>query len=188
MIHRIFNGRAKRLWNRNVRLYRRGLPVPEPITYIESSLKKKNAYFVSSVIPDSKSLYFLHREGVLQGNKVLVKKLAAAISQWHLSGAIHGDLKWPNILVRAENGVYECFFIDLDQAKICSRPNISGICGDIERFYRFGLQIGAEYWVETEFLPEYLSFMPAALRTEIDLTRIKNKSIKEWTKRGREKL
>ena len=53
---------------------------------------------------------------------------------------------------------------------IYSRPGIKGIRRDIERFYRFALQLGAEQWVETEFLPEYVSFFPVAMRNlTIDL-------------------
>jgi tRNA A-37 threonylcarbamoyl transferase component Bud32 len=188
LIHRIFIGRAKRLWDTNMELYRKGLPVPEPITYVESSLKKKNAFFVSSVISDADSLSALYRKGNLSGNRELGRRLAETISGWHLSGAVHGDLKWPNILIQNNAGTYRCFFIDLDQARIYSRPCIKGISGDIERFYRFALQLGAEQWVETEFLPEYVSFFPVAMRNNMDLTGIKNKALKEWTKKGRKRL
>jgi hypothetical protein len=56
LIHRIFIGRAKRLWDINLLLYSKGLPVPEPIAYVEASLKKKNAFFLSSVIADAEGL------------------------------------------------------------------------------------------------------------------------------------
>jgi len=188
MIHRIFIGRAKRLWDTNMELYRKGLPVPEPITYVESSLKKKNAFFVSSVISDADSLSAFYRKGTLPGNRELGRKLAETVSQWHLAGAVHGDLKWPNILIQNNAGTYRCFFIDLDQARIYSRPCIKGIIRDIERFYRFALQLGAEQWVETEFLPEYLSFFPVAMKNNMDLAGIRNRALKEWTKKGRKKL
>jgi hypothetical protein len=188
LIHSIFNGRAKRLWEKNLLLYGKGLPVPEPLTYIESSLKRKNAFFVSSFIYNAESLSSLYRKGVVPNNKELVSRLAETIARWHLSGAVHGDLKWPNILVQEISGTYGCFLIDLDQARIFSSPYIKGIEKDIERFYRFGLQLGAEQWVEAEFFPEYISFITDKIKLRIDLDSVKNNATKEWIRKGRKRL
>jgi hypothetical protein len=188
LIHTIFNGRAKRLWNRNLLLYRKGLPVPEPLTYIESSLKRKNAFFISSVIDNAESLLDLYRKGVVTNNKELVRQLAEMIARWHLSGAVHGDLKWPNILVQKKLGTYGCFLIDLDQAGMFSSPYMKGIRKDLERFYRFGLQLGAEQWVETEFFPEYISFIRDRIKPGINIDSVKNNAAKEWIRRGRKRL
>lgn len=188
LIHTIFNGRAKRLWNRNLLLYRKGLPVPEPLTYIESSLKHKNAFFISSVIDNAESLSGLYRQGVVPNNKELVRQLAETIARWHLSGAVHGDLKWPNIFVQKKLGTYGCFLIDLDQARMFSSPYIKGIRKDLERFYRFGLQLGAEQWVEAEFFPEYVSFIRDKIKPQINLDSVKNNAAKEWIKKGQKRL
>lgn len=188
LIHTIFNGRAKRLWNKNLLLYRKGLPVPEPLTYIESSLKRKNAFFISSVIDNAESLSGLYGKGVVPNNKELVRQLAETISRWHLSGAVHGDLKWPNILVQKKLGTYGCFLIDLDQARMFSSPYIKGIRKDLERFYRFGLQLGAEQWVEAEFFPEYVSLIRDKIKPRINLDSVKNNATKEWIKKGRKRL
>jgi Lipopolysaccharide kinase (Kdo/WaaP) family len=188
LIHAIFNGRAKRLWNKNILLYRKGLPVPEPLTYIESSLKNKNAFFISSFIDNAESLSGLYRKGVVPNNKELVSRLAETIALWHISGAVHGDLKWPNILVQKNPGTYVCFLIDLDQARMFSSPYIKGIEKDLERFYRFGLQLGAEQWVEAEFFPEYISFIPDKIMQRINLDSVKNNATKEWIRKGRKRL
>lgn len=188
LIHAIFNGRAKRLWGKNLLLYRKGLPVPEPLTYIESSLKRKNAFFISSVIDNAESLSGLYREGVVPNNKELVRQLAETIARWHLSGAVHGDLKWPNILIQKKLGTYGCFLIDLDQARMFSSPYIKGIRKDIERFYRFGLQLGAEQWVEAEFFPEYVSFITDKIKPRINLDSVKNNATNEWIRKGRKRL
>jgi len=188
LIHVIFNGRAKRLWKINLRLYRKGLPVPEPLTYIESSLKRKNAFFISSVIDNAESLSGLYRKGVVSNNKELVSRLAETIARWHLSGAVHGDLKWPNILVQKKPGTYGCFLIDLDQAGMYSSPYIKGIRKDLERFYRFGLQLGAEQWVEAEFFPEYVSFITDKIKPRINLDSVKNNATNEWIRKGRKRL
>jgi hypothetical protein len=188
LIHAIFNGRAKRLWGKNLLLYRKGLPVPEPLTYIESSLKRKNAFFISYVIDNAESLSGLYRKGVVPNNKELVRQLAETIARWHLSGAVHGDLKWPNILVQKKPGTYGCFLIDLDQARMFSSPYIKGIEKDLERFYRFGLQLGAEQWIEAEFFPEYISFITDKIKLRIDLDSVKNNATKEWIRKGRKRL
>jgi hypothetical protein len=188
LIHAIFNGRAKRLWKKNLLLYDKGLPVPEPLTYIESSLKRKNAFFISSFIDNAESLSGLYRKGVVPNNKALVSRLAETIALWHISGAVHGDLKWPNILFQKKTGTYGCFLIDLDQARMFSSPYIKGIKKDLERFYRFGLQLGAEQWVEAEFFPEYVSFITDKIKERINLDSVKNNATKEWIRKGRKRL
>jgi uncharacterized protein YdiU (UPF0061 family) len=149
LIHVIFNGRARRLWKTNLRLY---------------------------------------RKGAVSNNRELVSRLAETIARWHLSGAVHGDLKWPNILVQKTPGTYVCFLIDLDQARMYSSPYIKGIRKDLERFYRFGLQLGAEQWVEAEFFPEYASFITDKIKPRINLDSVKNNATNEWIRKGRKRL
>lgn len=184
MVHRLFDGRARRLWRTNLLLYRKGLPVPEPYTYTEASLKQKNAFFLSSVIDDAESLSGCYRRGIVHANKGLVRKLAETIAHWHCSGAVHGDLKWPNILLQNNSETYGCFFIDLDQARIFQKPSIKGIIKDLTRFYRFGCEMGAEKWVDAEFFPEYTVFIPDTIKKKIDFTMIKNMARKDWIQKG----
>jgi hypothetical protein len=184
MIHRLFHGRARRLWSTNLLLYRKGLPVPEPYTYTEASLKQKNAFFLSSVIDDAESLSGWYRKGIVAGNRGLVRKLAETVAHWHCSGAVHGDLKWPNILIQDNGGTYRCFFIDLDQTRIFQKFSIKGIIKDLTRFYRFGCEMGAEQWVDSEFFPEYAAFIPDTIKEKIDFTMIKKKALKDWIKKG----
>jgi len=184
MVHRLFDGRARRLWSTNLLLYRKGLPVPEPFSYTEASLKQRNAFFISSAINDAESLSGCYRKGVVQANKGLVRKLAETIARWHCSGAVHGDLKWPNILIQNKSGTYRCVLIDLDQAGIFQKPSIKGIIKDLTRFYRFGCEMGAEQWVDTEFFPQYAAFIPDTIKKKIDFTMIKNTALKDWVKKG----
>ncbi len=47
--------------------------------------------------------------------------------------------------------------------------------------------MGAETWVESEFFPAYIAFIPDEIKTKIDLTSIKNAALKEWINKGSKK-
>ena len=188
LLHRLFNSRARRLWKRNLKLYNKGLPVPEPLSYEEASLRERNSFFFSSVVEDAESLWSFYRKGLFSEDRGFLESLARTIAEWHLKGAVHGDLKWPNILVRRDPGGWRFFLIDLDQARLYSAPSVSGIINDLKRFYRFGLEAEAEDWVETEFFPAYRALIPEKIKTRINLDEIRQKATEEWTKKGRKRL
>jgi len=186
--HRLFNGRARRLWKRNLRLYNKGLPVPEPLAYTKPLFRRRNSFFLSSVIENADNLSSIYRKGLFRGNTELMERLAQTVAAWHLRGAVHGDLKWPNILAQKEGGGYRFFLIDLDQANLYSAPSIGGIIKDLKRFYRFGLEVGAEEWVEAKFFPEYRALIPDEMKKKINFDAIKQKATEEWIKKGRKRL
>lgn len=188
LLHRIVNGRAKRLWKRNLMLYNKGLPVPEPLSYEEASLRQRNSFFFSSVIENAENLWNLFRKGLFSEDSGLLERLARTIAEWHLNGAVHGDLKWPNILVHRDSGGWRFFLIDLDQARLYSTPSVSGIINDLRRFYRFGLEAEAEGWVESEFFPAYRALIPDEMKKKISFDAIKQKATEEWIKKGRKRL
>ena len=188
LIHKLFNNRAKRLWNISLKLYEKGLPVPKPLTYTHPTFKQRDAFYVSSVIEYADKLSTLYREGIVIKDRDLLQKLAQTIAEWHLQGAVHGDLKWPNILVQKRDGSYGFFLIDLDQSRLYAVPCIKGIKKDLKRFYRFGLEIGAEQWVEAEFFPEYIKCIPDAIKPGIDFADIRNKALKDWIRKGSKRL
>ena len=187
LIHKLFNNRAERLWDINLRLYQRGLPVPEPVAYTRLSFRHKISFHLSTVIENADNLSKIYSEGLLRKNRELLQQLARTITEWHLQGAVHGDLKWPNILVQNKENGYALFFIDLDQSRLYASPSIAGIIKDLKRFYRFGLEMGAETWVESEFFPAYIAFIPDKIKTKIDLISIKNAALKEWINKGSKK-
>jgi len=188
VLHKLFNSRAKRLWKTSLRLYREGLSVPEPVAYEEASFKQRNSFFFSSVIEDAESLWSLYRKGHFSEDSGLLERLAGTIAEWHLRGAVHGDLKWPNILVQRTGEGHRLFLIDLDQARIYSAPSARGIINDLKRFYRFGLEAEAADWVEKIFFPAYLSFIPEKIKTGIKFDEIKKKATEEWIKKGSKRL
>ncbi len=188
LLHKIFSSRAKRLWKRNLRLYKKELPVPEPVFYTEGSLRQKNSFFLSSVIEDAENLGIICRKGLFRKDRELLKKLAQTTAEWHLKGAVHGDLKWPNILVQKSDAGYRVFLIDLDQSRLYSSPCIKGITKDLRRFYRFGLEAGAEDWVESGFFPAYRAIIPYEIKAKIDFDGIKQTAIRDWIKKGRKRF
>lgn len=188
IVKRIFGSRAKRLFRISSQLYRKGLPVPEPVLFIEPSFREKNAFFISTVISDSYSLREVHKKGLLEKNQPLVHRLAETLVQWHLSGAVHGDLKWPNILVREEDGGYQVYFVDLDQTVLHKTFSHKGIMKDLQRFYRFGLELGAEEWVSSDFFPNYMSSLPDTVKKKLDLEEIKKHAYEEWDRKGRKRF
>jgi tRNA A-37 threonylcarbamoyl transferase component Bud32 len=188
VLHKLFNSRAKRLWKTSLRLYREGLSVPEPVAYEEASFQQRNSFFFSSVIEDAESLWSLYRKGFLGEESGLLERLAGTIAEWHLRGAVHGDLKWPNILVQSTGEGYRFFLIDLDQARLYSAPSVRGIINDLKRFYRFGLEAEAADWVEKVFFPAYLSFIPEKIKARINSDEIKQKAKEEWIKKGSKRL
>lgn len=188
LIHKLFNkDRAERLWKKNLMLYNKGIPVPIPLQYIKATFKEKNAFFISTVLSDTENLSEIYRKNLLDKEENLNKQLAISIANFHNLGAIHGDLKWPNILVQADNS-YKIFFIDLDQSSCSSNFNLKGIYKDLIRFYRFGLQLGAEKWVKKNFFPVYLYYIDNEIRKKINVDRIINKAEIEWIKKGRERF
>lgn len=188
LLHKLFNSRAKRLWKRNLRLHKKGLPVPEPLLYKEESFRHKYSFFLSSAVENAESLGDICRKGLFQIDGELLKKLAQTIAEWHLKGAVHGDLKWPNILVQKGGAGYRVFLTDIDQSRLYSAPCLKGIRKDLKRFYRFGLEAGAQDWVESGFFPEYASLLPEDIKSQINFSEIKNAATKEWIKAGRKRF
>lgn len=182
-----FGSRAIRLYKKNLDLYKRGLPVPEPIGYIELSLKEKNSYFISSVLKDVKTLSEFYRVDKFARNREIVKSIASALADWHLKGTVHGDLKWQNILVNSDQNGYKVYFVDLDQVRIYSKPDIKGIMKDIVRFYRFSFEIGVDEWVKKEFFDSYIEIVYSKVKGHLNYDDITNRAYREWIEKGSKK-
>ena len=183
----LFFSRAKRLWKINQRLFARGLPVPRPVCYFSPSFRRKNSFFISSLIENSQNLGYIYKLGLFREPERLAVILGKAISSWHMAGAVHGDLKWSNIMLQSNADLINIFFVDLDQAKLYSTPRIRGIIKDLSRFYRYGLELGAEEWVRSEFFPAYMEMLPAVIKNKVDLVRIKENACTNWDKKRRKK-
>jgi tRNA A-37 threonylcarbamoyl transferase component Bud32 len=181
----VFGSRAQHLYKINLRLWEMGLPVPEPFACIELTWKQRNSFYLSSVIENSMNLVHIFNNPQLSKYENIACLLARNVADWHLAGAVHGDLKWSNILVQENPDAMSIFFIDLDQTKLYGAPNIAGIIKDLARFYRNGLELGAEAWVDSKFLPEYMACVPSDIKNRIDVDHIKDKAHKDWKKKDR---
>jgi tRNA A-37 threonylcarbamoyl transferase component Bud32 len=182
----LYRSRAKNLWQKNMALYEKGLPVPKPIDYSEPSLKQKQSFYISSVILDSEKLGYLCRHRVYEEEyEVLFHQFASTLAQWHLTGAVHGDLKWFNILVQKNGRDFMFYFVDLDRAVLYTSPSIQGMIKDLRRMYRSGKEFRVEKIIETVFFPAYLSYLPEEIRKQIDIEAIAKRAFQEWRDKGR---
>ncbi len=127
-------------------------------------------------------------QGLLQEGREIFPALARAMARWHLAGAVHGDMKWPNILVRKGKEGYAIFFVDLDQSRLYRAPSVQGMEKDLQRFFRFGIEVGSEGLVDTGFFPEYMKTIPESLRHKINLQRIREHAYRKWRKKGQKRL
>ena len=68
VVKRIFGSRARRLYRLSNRLIGKGLPVPQPLYYIEPSFRERNAFFICTLIEDAENLHELFTQGHLEKN------------------------------------------------------------------------------------------------------------------------
>lgn len=180
--------RAHRLFEVNSRLREKGLPVPQPIAFFEPTLFRKNSFFISSFIEHAEPLSNIYRKDSSLDREHLAQALAQTVADWHASGAVHGDLKWSNILLQKTGDEIRFFFVDLDQATLSRVPDARGIENDLTRFYRYGIELGAHKWVDSHFFPAYLDTIDDAVQRHIDLQAIRRTAEHDWQRRGRRRL
>jgi hypothetical protein len=184
----LFGSKARHLWRVTSRLYDKGLPVPEPVAFICPTFREKNSFFLAVAVAGAGNLGELYKKGNFGEPEKMAKGLARTLAAWHLSGTVHGDLKWSNILLQRKEGDNRFFFVDLDRSRLYRLPKLRGMRKDLVRFYRYGLELGAQDWVDGYFFPEYLSCLAQELRGEIDLKGVREQAQKDWKKKGRRKL
>lgn len=180
---RFFGSRARRLWKISHALRERGLPVPEPIAYLEPTLKCRESFFICSGIEDSDNLALFFRQGRVHDPALMGREVASLLARFHNAGAVHGDMKWHNMLVKNAGGAREYFFVDLDQSKVHKKIRLNGIKKDLTRFYRCGLEMNAKEWVENDFFSLYMSLIDPSIRGRLDLSSIRESARRQWRKK-----
>jgi tRNA A-37 threonylcarbamoyl transferase component Bud32 len=186
LVRLVFGSRASRLHKVSHEFAEKRLPVPKPFAYYDLTWKQRNSFFLSSVVENSISLAGIYLRGHFEPDKIAAL-LGRAVAELHTAGAVHGDLKWSNILLQEQEGNTNIYFIDLDQSKLYKYPKISGMARDLARFYRNGLELSAEDWVTNTFFPEYLAMLSPQLRDTLDIDKIKDRAYKNWRKKGARK-
>lgn len=181
----LFGSRAGSLWKISHKLSRKGLAVPLPVSYREPSFRMQNGLYLSAFIENADNLGNMYKRRLFPEPGEIARTVGKAVAAFHAAGAVHGDLKWSNILLRRDGPEWTCFLVDFDQTKCYRKVRAGGVIKDLARFYRYGLELGAETWVDEQFFPAYLSSAPGALREKIDLATAREKARRDWEKRGR---
>jgi tRNA A-37 threonylcarbamoyl transferase component Bud32 len=181
LARRVAGSRARRLFKINLQFFKMALNVPEPVGFLEAR-GMKHAFYISRYIVGSVNLGTMYKEGLFYEG--LAKLLGETMARWHREGAIHGDLKWSNILVKYNGIGKKIFFIDLDPSRLFRKPSVKCIIKDLGCFYHDGCELGMEGWIDSVFLPVYMSFLPDEIRGKINPTEIKSIAEREFKKKA----
>lgn len=184
LIRKLAGSRARHFYRINLKLLERGLSIPELIGFFESD-KVRKSYCMYRFIGQAENLGMLCKKGLFNEPEKIARELSRTIADWHLSGAVHGDLKWSNILLQNHDGTFRFYLIDLDQTRLYQKPSLAGLTRDLTRFYSYGLEVNAEQWVNTEFLRHYEVLLPEEIRTEVNFGAIKERAHADWKRKGR---
>jgi tRNA A-37 threonylcarbamoyl transferase component Bud32 len=181
---RVAGSRAGRLFKINLQFFKMALNVPEPVGFLEAR-DMRHAFYISRYIVGSANLAAMYKEGVHGEAGLPAPELAEALAEWHTAGAVHGDLKWSNILVQNNGTGKKFFFIDLDRARLFKKPSRKGIIKDLVRFYRYGFELGTVGWIDSEFFPLYMSFLPDEIRGKIELGEVRRRAERDFIRKGK---
>ncbi len=132
--------RARRAWKTANSMAARGMPVPRPLLFLERRRYgiPAESYLVTENAAGTCPLDVFVREVALQlsraEKRACAARLAGAVRRMHDRGAVHGDLKAKNILVRHRGGmVQDIYFIDFDAARIMERVPLALRSRDLAR-------------------------------------------------------
>jgi len=129
-------GRGKRAWQVHLRAHAAGLPVPEPYLYFERDhgRARRDGYLLMAFIDGSLDLEKVWRQADAPLRHALLGAAGAAIGAVHRGGFCHGDLKWYNILCRADAQSPGVVLSDLDSMQQVPRCFRSRYTKDLDRF------------------------------------------------------
>jgi RIO kinase 1 len=152
--------RAQVIWKASWHLLNNSVPVPEPEGYL---LKQKGpicltGYFFSKPLRRCLSLHELTKDLAQLNERLdsggLIQAVAHYVAALHNSGAIHGDLKWTNILVDEKGN--QLWLIDLDASSIYrGQLGHKKVARDLARFVLSGLEGGVDGTIMARFLGHY---------------------------------
>jgi tRNA A-37 threonylcarbamoyl transferase component Bud32 len=127
--------RAVRSWLVSWGFLLRSLPVPQPIICLEERRLRLlgRSYILFEYVDRAETLTGVWpRLGDAERRGLLIR-LAMLFGRMHLFGAVHGDLKWNNILVRDQD-CRDLFLTDLDGSRIVGPGKRRAKRADLGRF------------------------------------------------------
>lgn len=145
--------RAVRTWLAGWGMQVRGIPVPEALICLEERRKRllERSYLLLQYV-DAERLCDIWPQLDEFAKRRMLSQLAIILATLHQSGCHHGDLKWPNILVREVDGRRQIVLSDLDGSRVNIRSATAKARKDIERFLKDLRQTGESSNFETLFL------------------------------------
>jgi tRNA A-37 threonylcarbamoyl transferase component Bud32 len=130
--------RAVRTWWVSWAFRVRGLPVPEPLICLEERRLRllQRSYLLSDYVENSERFNDVWPRLNDSGRRGLLARLAMLLGRMHRSGAVHGDLKWQNILVQTRKVGQTITLTDLDGSRILHWFVRGRPARDLARFFR----------------------------------------------------
>lgn len=129
--------RAVRTWLASWGMTVRSMPVPEALICLEERRMRllERSYILFQYVDAARLCDIWPGLSELDKRRIL-SQLAIILAKLHQSGCYHGDLKWPNILVREVQGRRQIFLSDLDGSRVNIRPGAARVRKDVERFLK----------------------------------------------------
>lgn len=178
------SSRAKRIWINSYGFELRGIPIPQPVAYMEERRFRilKRSYVISEFIQDAHTLRSLFSYNLIPTEERLsvMQLVGREIGKMHKLGCIHGDIKWSNILIKIIDGKYRCFFVDLDGSEIKRRLSLSKIVDELSRFYVEMLKYKINSAEQEAFLRGYFNQNQLRVCRKELLKRIKEKALSKF--------
>ncbi len=151
--------RARNVWKISWALLDQSIPVPQPFGYFTHGVGRRIgvSYYCCEALRETDNLGVIarHREEFeAMVSTGFLENFARDLAIFHQCGAIHGDLKWSNILV--DNNRERYWFTDLDAAHYrAGHCNNKSIACDLARFVVSGIEYGYSAQIRNEFLTFY---------------------------------
>jgi len=129
--------RARRTWRIAWAMLDAGIPVPEPLACLEERRFRLlfRSYVLMRFASGCMRLRDIWADLVEREREELLLRLAGIFARMHRAGALHGDLKWDNILVALHDPAKICL-VDLDGSRFPGRLDPRLAEKDLQRFLR----------------------------------------------------
>jgi tRNA A-37 threonylcarbamoyl transferase component Bud32 len=123
----------------------RGVPIPQPIICLEERRMRllRRSYILFEFVENAGSLTSVWPRLDATARRGLLVRLGMLLGRMHFFGALHGDLKWNNILV-TNNCEGNLYLTDLDGSRIVGHGKFRGKRKDLERFLEDLAKTGAD--------------------------------------------